>query len=188
MAPDQVVAQEGRQLGFWGGETEGTQRAVRAVARLQGMLGPEAVTVPVLRGGRDPAAQVARLRAGAVDLGDRTTAEPDRLGVPWPGRVPPPSPAIVHVELPRIEVIDTDGRLVQVNGRGELSAPPAAVRVGRGADREVTAWAGPWPYDERWWDSEGHRRRARLQLVLDDGVAHLVALERGEWTVEATYD
>jgi protein ImuB len=52
----------------------------------------------------------------------------------------------------------------------------------------VRAWAGPWLYDERWWDPIGHRRRARFQVVLEDGTAHLLTIEAGRWWVEATYD
>src|SRR5215218_2383070 len=59
LVPDEVVPDRGRQLGFWGEETETTQRAARALARLQGLLGPEAVHTPHLRGGRDPADRVA---------------------------------------------------------------------------------------------------------------------------------
>jgi protein ImuB len=54
--------------------------------------------------------------------------------------------------------------------------------------QEVRAWAGPWPCDERWWDVEGWRRRARIQVTLADGTAHLLTLEAGRWSVEATYD
>jgi hypothetical protein len=42
--------------------------------------------------------------------------------------------------------------------------------------------------DERWWDSRRHRRRVRLQVVADDGVARLLVLEAGRWRVAATYD
>jgi protein ImuB len=49
-------------------------------------------------------------------------------------------------------------------------------------------WAGPWPADERWWDPAAARRRARLQVLLDDGTAHLLVLEHGRWHLEATYD
>jgi protein ImuB len=52
----------------------------------------------------------------------------------------------------------------------------------------VAAWAGPWPTEERWWDGQSARRRARVQLCLADGSAHLLALEGGQWWVEATYD
>ena len=54
--------------------------------------------------------------------------------------------------------------------------------------RDLRAWAGPWCTDERWWDPVRHRRRARLQVVLEpDGAAHLLVLEDGRWWVEASY-
>jgi protein ImuB len=52
----------------------------------------------------------------------------------------------------------------------------------------VTGWSGPWPTDERWWDPAAARRRARLQVLLEDGTAHLLVLEQGRWYLEATYD
>ena len=61
LVPDEVVPDRGRQLGFWGGETETAQRAARALARIQGLLGPEAVHTPRLRGGRDPATRVTSI-------------------------------------------------------------------------------------------------------------------------------
>src|SRR5690606_30070602 len=84
-------------------------------------------------------------------------------------------------------VLDAAGRPVRVDGRGEVSAPPATVATG-GQRAEVVAWAGPWPYDERWWDPGRHRRRARLQVATAGGAAHLLAIEGGRWWVEATYD
>ena len=75
-----------------------------------------------------------------------------------------------------------------VSGRGALSAPPARVSVAGGPWTDVQAWAGPWPLEERWWDSARRRRRARLQLVTADGQARLLTLESGRWRVEATYD
>jgi protein ImuB len=85
------------------------------------------------------------------------------------------------------EVVAADGAPVGVTGRGLVTAEPARVTIGGRVD-EVTAWAGPWPADERWWDPDAHRRRARIQVVLADGRAHLLSLEAGTWTVEATYD
>jgi protein ImuB len=52
----------------------------------------------------------------------------------------------------------------------------------------VTAWAGPWPVAERWWDPRAARRRARFQLVTEDGAAWLVAVQNGRWLIEARYD
>ena len=54
LRPEEVVAARGRQLGFWGGETLLDERAARALARVAGLLGAEAVRVPERRGGRGP--------------------------------------------------------------------------------------------------------------------------------------
>ena len=52
----------------------------------------------------------------------------------------------------------------------------------------VTAWAGPWPVTERWWQPHAARRRARFQLVTEDGARWLVAVQDGRWLIEARYD
>lgn len=184
LAPDEVVPARGRQLGFWGGEAGADERVVRAVARLEGILGAGAVTVPEWRGGRDPASRVVRVPAGAVELRpDRASARPAPHDPPWPGQVPDPAPALVHHPALPVEVLDEVGDPVRVSGRGLLSAVPAAV-----GSTPVVRWAGPWPADERWWDPGSRRRRARLQVLLEDGRALLLALEHGRWGVEATYD
>lgn len=198
LTPDEVVPATGRQLGFWGGETAATERATRALARVQGLLGgdapPDAVAVPEWRGGRAPSDQVRLVPAQAVDLAEpRRSTQAGWVSAPWPGALPAPAPAVVHAAtgpepgLPA-QVVDRDGDAVRVNGRGEASAPPAEVAIGSGRWVAVKAWAGPWPTDERWWDPVAHRRRARFQVVLAGGVAHLLAVEAGTWWVEATYD
>ncbi len=193
LVPDEVVAATGRQLGFWGGETEHDERAVRAFARVQGLLGSDAVTVPERQGGRGPAEQYRRVPVHAVDLARRQAGglgpsglAPDRP--PWPGQVPAPAPAVVPASAVACQVVDADGVTVGVGGRGSATAAPARLSVAGGPWVEVTGWAGPWLADERWWDPPAHRRRARFQVVVADGSAHLLAVENGRWWVEATYD
>jgi protein ImuB len=188
LVPDEVVPATGRQLGFWGGAAAADERVVRAVARLEGMLGPEAVTVPEWRGGRGPGERVAVVPAGAVDLADRALDEDEAAAQPWPGRVPDPSPAAIHPEPLPAELVDAGGVAVAVSGRGAVSAAPARVSVGGGPWAPVVGWAGPWPVDERWWDPAHARRRARFQATTGDGRAHLLAIKGGRWWVEATYD
>ncbi len=191
--PDEVVAADGRQLGFWGAGFGGrdagaADRAIRAIARVQGLLGADAVTVPEYAGGRDPDEQLRLIPAAAVDLSaERPSARPDWVTAPWPGRLPNPSPATVHPTPLPAEVLDDTGRVVMVDGRCTPTAAPARLRID-GRNRRIRSWAGPWPVDERWWDPERHSRRARFQLVTDDGIARLVVLERGRWSVTATYD
>src|SRR6266550_1420881 len=54
LTPDEVVRHSGLQLGLWGGLGDEGDRAGRALARVQGMLGPDAVLTAVLDGGRGP--------------------------------------------------------------------------------------------------------------------------------------
>jgi protein ImuB len=188
LLPDEVVPARGRQLGFWGGETAADERAVRALVRVEALLGPEAVRVPEWRGGRDPHEQVVLVPRQAVgELADRRVAPPPDAA-PWPGALPAPSPASQPPEPVPAAVVDAAGAPVAVDGRGALSAPPARVAVGGGPWQAVTGWAGPWPVEERWWDPRRHRRRARLQVVSDDGTALLLVLEAGAWHLVATYD
>jgi protein ImuB len=106
---------------------------------------------------------------------------------PWPGRIPEPSPAIVHHEPVTADVRDPGGASVSVNGRGMLSAEPSWLRVD-GDWARIVAWAGPWPVDERWWDPNARRRVARLQVTTQKNLAYLLKLTGGRWWVEATYD
>ena len=181
LVPDEVVPDDGRQLGFWGGTAEAAERATRALARVQGMLGPEAVVTAVPSGGRHPAERVTLVPWGDV----REAARP--AAPPWPGRVPSPSPATVFAAPLAAEVVGPAGEPVAVTGRGSVTTTPARVSVDGGRWAHVDGWAGPWPVDERWWDAAGHRRRARFQVVAGDG-AWLLALEGGRWWAEASYD
>ncbi len=186
LVPDQVVPGDGRQLDFWGGAAEVAARAARALARVQGMLGPGAVVTGVRSGGRGPAEQVT-----LVPWGEPCSSSPHREPqgeMPWPGRVPPPSPATVFVEPVAAQVLDATGVPVGVSGRGAVTAPPSRVSVAGAAWDEVVAWAGPWPVDERWWDAPAHRRRARFQVVTANGSGWLLGLEAGRWWADAAYD
>jgi protein ImuB len=180
LVPDEVGPDRGVAAGFWG-TAAASERVARALARLQGMLGPEAVATAVLGGGRGPGEQVRLVPWG----------EPRQVnasGGPWPGRIPPPAPATTHAARVPAEVVDGDGASVTVSGRGLASAPPARLSIAGGLPVGVRGWAGPWPADERWWDPPAHRRRARWQVATDDGAAHLLTLEGGRWSIEATYD
>jgi protein ImuB len=181
LVPDQLVRDEGRQLGLWG-DAVISDRVARAATRVQAMLGHEAVTRPVPAGGRDPAEQMT-----LVPFGDsRAPLRP--AGRPWPGRIPAPAPATVYPVPLAARVTDDSGDTVAVTGRAVVSAPPARLSAAGGPWLAVTAWAGPWPVTERWWAPASTRRRARFQLVTEDGNAWLAAVQDGEWLIEASYD
>ncbi|WBB80004.1 DNA polymerase Y family protein [Micromonospora sp. WMMD882] len=107
---------------------------------------------------------------------------------PWPGRLPPPAPAVVLPAPLAATVCDAAGEPVGVSARLQLTAPPARLAVGAAAPAEIVGWAGPWPVDERWWAPAEACRRARFQVGLADGTALLLAVESGRWLLEAIYD
>ncbi|MBQ1052510.1 DNA polymerase Y family protein [Micromonospora sp. C51] len=221
LLPDGVLAQTGLQPGLWGETGAERERAHRALSRVQGLLGPEAVVTAVLGGGRSPADQTRLVPWGDERLPARPGGR--RVGsgpaVPsWPGRLPPPSPAVVLPVPLAASVLDATGAPVVVSARLAVSAPPArlsigsvspqgtstasalgstaatsaasatALRGGTVASAEIVGWAGPWPVDERWWAPAEARRRARFQVRLADGSALLLAVESGQWLLEAIYD
>ena len=183
LVPEEVRPDGSSQAGFWGEDRAAAERIGRVLARVQGRLGHAAVATAVVTGGRSPAEQV-RL----VPWGDPRPPPAAEHAAPWPGSLPLPAPATVLDAPVPAEVLDAAGDPVGVSGRGVASAPPATVSVAGGPRTPVVAWAGPWLADERWWDASAHRRRARWQVVTATGAAHLLCLEGGRWTVEATYD
>jgi len=187
LVPEDVSPDRGRQLSFWGGPSEPGKRAVRGVARLQSLLGPQVVLVPERTGGRGPGDQFRWISADGVDL-LRRSPNPLSTEAPWPGTIPAPSPALVfHDRTPVRLVGAADQALEVVNQR--LSADAARLLVKEsGKWVSVTGWAGPWPVTERWWDKAAGRELARLQVSCSDDNAYLIAYEQGRWWLEARYD
>jgi protein ImuB len=196
LIPDQVIPASGRQLGFWGGDAAASDRAERVFARLQGLLGPEHVVTAVPQGGRTPEERIRWVPWGEprepsphAPLGP--IAGPVSVEVPpWPGTIPGPAPARVLEPAAAATLLDADGRTVVVSARGDLSARPAELRSaqlpqGRGA---ITAWAGPWAHDVRWWDRASRARRVTWQLVIEETLACLVNVEHGIASITAIYD
>ncbi|MEV5751066.1 DNA polymerase Y family protein [Actinoallomurus sp. NPDC052308] len=179
LLPDQLVPDEGRQEALWGQVTV-SDRIMRAAARVQAMLGHQGITRPYPVGGRGPGERVVRVPVG--DLPPEPAASEGR----WPGRIPDPAPAVVHPDPLPVRVTGADGAPVTVSARCVVSAPPHQIEVD-GRVLPVTAWAGPWPARERWWDPARFRRRARFQVVTADGGARLLVVEGGRWYIEADY-
>ncbi len=192
LVPEGVLGQGGLQPGLWGDVGDERDRAHRALHRVQGLLGPEAVLTPVPAGGRDPGDRVTLVPWGDERVPARPTAPP------WPGRLPSPAPAVVLPEPSPAVVLDVAGRPVTVTARLALSAPPATLLLDplppgsaagqQGELLDIVTWAGPWPVDERWWAAGEASRRARFQVCLADGRALLLALSGGVWSVVASYD
>lgn len=184
--PVEVCGDDGVQLGLWGGRTQADEWAVRAVARLVAVAGEQQVLVPAAQGGRQPHDVYAWVPAVSADL-----LEPaERLAIadqPWPGRLPAPSPAVVHHPPQPAAVLDLAGVPVRVTGRGSVSAAPFVVQLPGGSLEPVVSWAGPWPVEERWWDAARHRRLARFQVLTRSGRLLLLTVERSQWGLAAEY-
>ncbi len=180
LVPERVDPVGAHADGLWGGGPD--EQIHRALSRVQSMLGHGAVVSVVLGGGRSPAERQTLVPWGDPPL----PARPGEL--PWPGSLPAPAPATVFPALRPALVVAADGRRVGVNGRGVLSGDPARFSLGDDAAQPVTAWAGPWPVEERWWDEDAARRLARFQIVGADGNAWLLLVENGHWWAEARYD
>jgi len=176
--PEVVEPAAAHGEGLWGGS--GEELVDRGVARVQAMVGFDAVTRPVLQGGRAPAA-----RQGAVPWGERATGLRP-LDRPWPGRLPGPAPCRVFAEPVAVDVRDQVGRRVSVTDRGVVTGEPVRFHLDD-VWHPVLAWAGPWPVDESWW-SEGGGRASHFQVVGADGRAWLLACGPAGWRVEAGYD
>ncbi len=202
LVPDELRADDGTQLGLWGGQSEADRRAARAIARLTTLTSDDAVTVPVWHGGRLPADRYRWVSAATVDL-DRRARAVSSAGTgsgptgPWPGTLPSPSPASVFSDPHPAEVLDEYDEAVRVSARGAMSGDPSTLVLltgddatgwRRGRPRPIIAWAGPWPIEERWWEPGQQRRLARFQVVTDDHDGFLVVAEHQRWWISARYD
>ena len=191
LAPDDLGPAVGRQLGFWGGDPAAADRAGRALTRVQGMLGPDAVVTAFDGGGRTP---VERIRW--VPWGEPRD-QPEREPRPWPGAVPGPAPARVFDPPVAAELLDAEGapdRGLRTRGavgptrgsalcraarrRGAVGGierplgsrpalvglPPPARAVAGGGRRRHRVPRGP--------RARPHRRRSRLRLTATPRLRH----------------
>ncbi len=191
---DEVRTDTARQLRLWGGSTQTDETATQAIGRLSELLGSSAVQVAKWQGGRDVLDSYELVSAThAQTIGSASNHE-QIPAQKWRGALPNPSPSVVYSEPIQVQINDQFGKLLSVSARHELSASPVVVIIGA-THYKVNSWAGPWPVEERWWDSARSRRLVRLQLVCEkitadsalQILAMLAILEHGEWTVAAIY-
>jgi protein ImuB len=184
LIPLETVPTGANQMALWGARGDSDDRAARALARVQTLLGHGSVLAPVLDGGRDPAQRTRLVPWGDDPVPLRSPEQP------WPGRLPAPAPSVL-LDPPRpAQVLDAQRRTVVVTPRGAMPAPPALFGMGSEKPVAVQGWAGPWPVDERWWNADAARSVVRCQVVDVRGRAYLVTgtMPAGQWQVEAIYD
>ncbi len=180
VVPEAVDAIGNHEQGLWGAGHD--ERIHHGLSRVQSMLGHGAVVTAAIGGGR-----TLQERQELLAWGDRPAAarSPQQ---PWPGRLPPPTPATVLERPAPALVLDLSGSDVTIDDRGLISSPPRRFSVDGRTMHEVTGWAGPWPIAVRWWDAATAARASRFQVVDETGTAWLLVLEHDAWWVEARYD
>ncbi len=191
---DEVRTDTAQQLRLWGGSTQTDETATQAISRLSELLGSSAVQVAKWQGGRDVLDSYELVSATHAQTIGSASSHEQISAQKWRGALPNPSPSVVYSEPIQVQINDQFGKLLSVSARHELSASPVVVIIGA-THYKVNSWAGPWPVEERWWDSARSRRLVRLQLVCEkitaDSVPQILAmlaiLEHGEWTVAAIY-
>ncbi|MEX2653658.1 MAG: DNA polymerase Y family protein [Acidimicrobiia bacterium] len=155
---------DGRQLGFFTDEAARVE-AERALARVQTLVGPDAVLEAEAQGGRMPSERVAWFRWQEQVVRSRDEA------APWPGTTPAPTPALVPPEPVPVEVEWDDGM-------------PVRIRLGARWEPVLT-WAGPWRLTGSWW--RGEPPIDRYQLVTSAG-AFLVLVRSSTTYLAGVYD
>ncbi|HUO46746.1 MAG TPA: DNA polymerase Y family protein [Acidimicrobiia bacterium] len=169
----QDLSGDGRQLTLlesigdsWQGYDSTRPEAERALARVQALVGPDAVLQADRQGGRLPVEQIRWHRWGEeAGIPERS---PD---LPWAGATPGPSPALVPPQLTPLEVEWDEGMPVRMrlSSRWEV----------------ILNWTGPWRLNGRWWKGEGPADR--YQLVTSAG-AFLIVVTEGNAYVAGVYD
>ncbi|MFP7364951.1 DNA polymerase Y family protein [Corynebacterium callunae] len=194
LRPLECVPPEMASGGLWDTGRSHKHVARQVIQRVQSTLGIDAVLQPIPTGGRGVEERIRFVAFGEA---------PDPVRFPhgtWPGRIPGPLPARLTAGInhpaSRVVLIDATGTRIQVTAEALLSSVPYALSWGP-KRYVITAWAGPWPVDDRWWESTG-KRYARLQVVgqavsavSGDGQgqvsAWLLIWMEEKWRVEASY-
>lgn len=157
---------------------ENTGQITHTLERLQGLFGPDAVLVPGIQGGWDPAETNLWTPWQQAAVPERSPA------APWPGALHAPRPTTV--EHSAVDVLAADGSPVEARPSG-LGAAPATIRFPTGQTETITDYSGSWPIESGWWDPNRAVYRTRLQVVTDAGRALLLSKEHGQWYLTGRY-
>lgn len=187
ISPEAVDGIGNHEGGLWGAGPD--ERVHHGLSRVQSMLGHGAVLMPAVGGGRTLSDRQQLVAWGDRPPDSRSAGIPGARPAdqPWPGRLPAPLPATVFSPRHPVHVFAADGSAVAVDERGAVTAAPARFSASGIQVRRLTAWAGPWAVDERWWSADA-RSDWRFQAVDETGCAWLLVLDSGGWWAEARYD
>ncbi len=189
LEPERVDAAAHHVRALFGSGPE--ERVHHALSRVQAMIGHRGVVTPAVGGGRWLLERQVLVPWGDVAegtaSGGRRSAAVGAAGRPWPGSLPDPLPSTVFAAPLPVAVVDEEGDMVAVDGRGEPTAMPVRIVVD-GRSLPIESWAGPWPVVERGWDPGRARHAHRFQMVDAAQSAWLLVCEAGVWHAEGRYD
>ncbi|QQB13623.1 DNA polymerase Y family protein [Brevibacterium casei] len=157
---------------------ENTGQITHTLERLQGLFGPDAVLVPRLQGGWDPA------ETNLWTPWQQTAAPARDPQAPWPGSLGTPRPTTV--DRVAVDVLAAGGLPVEARPAG-LGAAPQTIRFPTGTTEAIVDFSGSWPIESGWWDPSRSTYRTRLQVVTESGQALLLSRESGQWYLTGRY-
>ncbi|WP_201732132.1 hypothetical protein [Acidithrix sp. C25] len=165
------------------------EQVLRAIERAKARLGDGSITVPKSNSGRSPRDKF-KLIEWQLQLFEEPQDSSRISSSPWPGQVPGPEPSLVFDPVVPMEILGVDGLKVSVSGSGEFTSEPHEIVINSLFERpkKISKIIGPWPMNEKWWDSKNSKRLARIQVVADDGVAMMAIIQNSRWYLEAIYD
>ena len=179
MRPLDVVGAGHQQPDLWSGVSDREMTRRRCLTRVQGMLGENDVLSAVPSGGWGPNDAVSW-----VPYGDAPTVrQQQRAAAPWEGKMLCPLPATI-VQRP-VTLLDSSRHSVGVTGRGVMTAAPAYLED-QGCLFAITNWAGPWTFDDKWWEDEPVRC-ARIQVQTSRNELFLLVIREKRWYIEGEY-
>ncbi len=187
---EHVAPADSLQLGLWGSTGSTRSRARHSADQVQDLLGIAAVTTAVSAGGRLPHNQ-----AQHAPWRDQAPAD-HNLALPWPDHIAAPITTLPSPDPVRL--YDRRARPVYVTARQLMSAPPVQLVQCGYSLGIVTGWAGPWPFQEHWWDPSPNKRisGAWLQLTVATTKTSNSTIESGlllfyrnsSWWLVGSYD
>jgi protein ImuB len=163
LIPDGLLTRGGLQPGLWGEAGEERDRAHRALSRVQGILGPEAVVTAVLGGGRSPADQTRLVPWGDERLPTRPAPPP------LPGAPPLPDVSLRRGVSPLPGVPPLPGLSPRSATGGPSAAPPWPGRLPPPAPAVVL----PVPLAATVHDAAGEPVMVSARLVVSAAPARL---------------
>lgn len=176
---------------LWGSAPR-SEKVDQTVARVQTMVGEDAVVQPKIQGGPDPRNRVLFRPWGSTEEGETLMGE-------WAGSVREP-PSILFDTPPRAKLIGQGEQAtwgpIGIGRRGQLQGVPRRLVVLEDRPElpsggySLTDFTGLWPVKGIWWSQDPAERVSRcyLRVQREDGADFLLVQREQSWYVEGLYE